>query len=114
MHMRMSALRTRCDRRRRDTAHPPTPPTHAAAVNMANRGKKEQGDDGGKKAEKEEQYRMQQELLEARRTGSAIRDASKRRQKVSETLAERKAVRRNEREALGRGEMPDTLKSWKV
>ena len=57
---------------------------------------------------------MQQELLEARRSGSAIRNASARRQKVADTLAERKAVRRNEREALARGEMPETLKSWKV
>jgi hypothetical protein len=33
---------------------------------------------------------------------------------LQETLAERKAARREEREALGRGEMPDSLKKWRV
>lgn len=33
---------------------------------------------------------------------------------VQETVAARKASRRAERDALGRGEMPDTLKDWRV
>lgn len=63
--------------------------------------------------EKEEMFRQQQELLEARRSGRTLQDASARRQKVSETLAERKAARRAERDALGRGEMPESLKKWR-
>ncbi len=34
--------------------------------------------------------------------------------RLQETLAERKAARRAEREALARGEMPDSLKKWRV
>jgi hypothetical protein len=34
--------------------------------------------------------------------------------RVQETLAERKAARRAERDALGRGEVPDSLKNWRV
>lgn len=33
---------------------------------------------------------------------------------LQETLAERKAARRAERDALARGEMPETLKKWRV
>lgn len=33
---------------------------------------------------------------------------------IQETLAERKAARRAERDALARGEMPDSLKKWRV
>lgn len=33
---------------------------------------------------------------------------------LQETLAERKAARRAERDALARGEMPDSLKKWRV
>jgi hypothetical protein len=66
------------------------------------------------KEERDEQYRLQQELLEKRRTGSMIREAGERRRKVSQTLAERKAARQEEKEALGRGEMPESLLNWKV
>lgn len=33
---------------------------------------------------------------------------------MQETLAARKAARRAERDALARGEMPDSLKDWRV
>ncbi len=33
---------------------------------------------------------------------------------LQETIAARKAARRAERDALGRGEMPDSLKDWRV
>jgi hypothetical protein len=33
--------------------------------------------------------------------------------RAQETLAERKAARRAEREALARGEVPDSLKNWR-
>lgn len=66
-----------------------------------------------KDADKEEQFRMQQELLERRRTGADIKAAGERRKKVSDTLASRKAERLAEREALGRGEMPESLAKWK-
>lgn len=33
---------------------------------------------------------------------------------LQETMAARKAVRQQERDALGRGEMPESLKEWKV
>lgn len=39
--------------------------------------------DNSKDLEKEEMFRQQQELLEARRTGRTLQDASARRQKVS-------------------------------
>lgn len=71
------------------------------------------GEKSEKELDKEEQFRIQQELLEKRRTGSMIRDANERRRKVSETLASRKAERTAEREALGRGEMPESLAKWK-
>ncbi|WIA22966.1 hypothetical protein OEZ86_009890 [Tetradesmus obliquus] len=63
--------------------------------------------------EKEEMFRAQQEMLEARRSGKALDGANQRRRQVAETVAERKAARRAEREALGRGEMPDSLKEWR-
>lgn len=76
-------------------------------------GKKDSSSTDYRKEEKEEMFRQQQELLEARRSGRTLQDASARRQKVSETLAERKAARRAERDALARGEMPDSLKKWR-
>jgi hypothetical protein len=33
---------------------------------------------------------------------------------LQETVAERKAARKAERDALARGEMPDSLKEWRV
>eukprot|EP00882_Tetradesmus_deserticola_P012371 GHRQ01013111.1.p1 GENE.GHRQ01013111.1~~GHRQ01013111.1.p1 ORF type:complete len:109 (+),score=18.15 GHRQ01013111.1:79-405(+) len=63
--------------------------------------------------EKEEMFRAQQEMLEARRSGKALEGANMRRKQVAETVASRKAARRAEREALGRGEMPDSLKEWR-
>lgn len=69
--------------------------------------------DNSKDVEKEEMYRQQQELLEARRSGRTLQDANQRRAKVAETLAERKAARKAERDALARGEMPETLKNWR-
>jgi hypothetical protein len=33
---------------------------------------------------------------------------------LQETLAERRDLRAREKEALGRGEMPETLNKWKV
>lgn len=77
------------------------------------------GGGGGKREksqaelDKEEQYRVQMELLEARRSGSAIRQASERRQKVAETLAERKNARAAEKAALARGEIPESLGTWR-
>jgi hypothetical protein len=76
----------------------------------------EGGGRGGKsdrQLAKEDQWRVQQELLQARRTGSFIRDASDRRRKVAETLAERKNARAAEKAALARGEIPESLSSWK-
>jgi len=64
-------------------------------------------------SDKDEQFRMQQELLEMRRTGGAIKEANARRQKVAEVVAERKAARKSERDALARGEMPESLGKWK-
>eukprot|EP00879_Flechtneria_rotunda_P002229 GHRR01002416.1.p1 GENE.GHRR01002416.1~~GHRR01002416.1.p1 ORF type:complete len:208 (+),score=54.95 GHRR01002416.1:1294-1917(+) len=69
--------------------------------------------DNSKDLEKEEMFRAQQEMLEARRSGKSLQGANERRRKVLETVAERKAARRAEREALGRGEMPDSLKDWR-
>jgi hypothetical protein len=63
--------------------------------------------------DKEEQYRVQQELLEARRSGSFIREAGERRRKVAETLADRKNARAAEKAALARGEIPESLGKWK-
>lgn len=57
---------------------------------------------------------MQQELMQKRKSGALIKEANERRKKVAETLEERKALRRAEKEALARGEMPDTLQNWKV
>ncbi|EFJ47564.1 hypothetical protein VOLCADRAFT_120951 [Volvox carteri f. nagariensis] len=64
-------------------------------------------------SEKEEQWRLQQELIQKRKTGQLIKEANERRKKVAEELASRKELRRREKDALARGEMPDTLKSWK-
>lgn len=75
-------------------------------------GKRNEAEDE-KKAIKEEQFRIQQDLLEARRTGSAIKDASIRRQKVQSTLADRKAARQEEKDSLAKGIIPDSLKNWK-
>eukprot|EP00195_Chlamydomonas_chlamydogama_P007873 CAMPEP_0202894892 /NCGR_PEP_ID=MMETSP1392-20130828/4185_1 /ASSEMBLY_ACC=CAM_ASM_000868 /TAXON_ID=225041 /ORGANISM="Chlamydomonas chlamydogama, Strain SAG 11-48b" /LENGTH=209 /DNA_ID=CAMNT_0049579717 /DNA_START=25 /DNA_END=654 /DNA_ORIENTATION=- len=63
--------------------------------------------------EKEEQFRLQQELLEARRSGSLIKQANERRKKVQETLAERKAARQAEKDALAQGVIPESLKNWR-
>lgn len=63
--------------------------------------------------DKEEQWRVQQELLEARRSGSFIREAGERRKKVAETLAGRKNARAEEKAALARGEMPESLGKWR-
>ncbi|KAG2436007.1 hypothetical protein HYH02_011720 [Chlamydomonas schloesseri] len=63
--------------------------------------------------EKEEQWRAQQELMAKRKSGVLIKEANDRRRKVAETLQERKALRAAEKEALARGEMPDTLQGWK-
>ncbi|KXZ47774.1 hypothetical protein GPECTOR_33g656 [Gonium pectorale] len=63
--------------------------------------------------EKEEQWRVQQELMEKRRSGQLIKEANERRKKVAETVESRKELRRREKEALARGEMPDTLQNWK-
>jgi hypothetical protein len=80
-------------------------------------GGKKDGESGGGKSQrdldKEEQYRVQMELLEARRSGSFIKQASERRQKVAETLADRKNKRAEEKEALGRGEIPKSLLDWR-
>ncbi len=57
---------------------------------------------------------MQQELMQKRKSGALIKEANERRKKVAETLEERRALRRAEKEALARGEMPDTLQNWKV
>lgn len=56
---------------------------------------------------------MQQELLEARRNGSLIREANNRRKKVQETLGERRAARQLEKDQLAQGVIPETLRSWK-
>jgi hypothetical protein len=63
--------------------------------------------------DKEDQMRVQMEIIEARRSGSSIRQASERRQKVAETLAERKNARALEKQALARGEMPESLGKWR-
>ncbi|GIL54546.1 hypothetical protein Vafri_10293 [Volvox africanus] len=64
-------------------------------------------------SEKDEQWRLQQELIQKRKSGQLIKEANERRKKVSEELASRKDLRRREKEALARGEMPDTLRGWK-
>eukprot|EP00775_Hariotina_reticulata_P011521 gene11521-11664_t len=87
--------------------HVPAPCVRAQA--LFGWGKKESGKD----TEKEEMFRAQQEMLEARRAGKALQGANERRRKVAETVAERKAARKAERDALGRGEMPDSLKDWR-
>lgn len=78
-------------------------------------GKKEEEVDNYdyKKAEKEDQYRTQQELLEARRNGSLIKEANTRRRKVQDTLGERRAARQLEKDQLAEGVIPETLKNWK-
>lgn len=70
-------------------------------------------DKADKAAAKEEEFRYQQELLEKRRSGVLIREANDRRRKVAEELASRKQLRQSEKDALARGEMPDTLQGWK-
>jgi len=47
--------------------------------------------DDGKDFEKEEMFRQQQELLEARRSGKTLQDASARRQRVSVRDSRRQA-----------------------
>ncbi|KAG2497490.1 hypothetical protein HYH03_004643 [Edaphochlamys debaryana] len=64
-------------------------------------------------AEREEQYRLQQELKDKRKSGAMIKEANDRRKKVAEELQSRKDLRRKEKEALARGEMPETLQKWK-
>jgi hypothetical protein len=66
-----------------------------------------------KNADKDEQFRIQQELLAARRSGSLIKEANDRRRKVQETVAERKAARQQEKDSLAKGIIPDSLKDWK-
>ncbi|KAI8474211.1 MAG: hypothetical protein J3K34DRAFT_408472 [Monoraphidium minutum] len=70
------------------------------------------GEKSEKDLEKEEQYRIQQELLDKRRSGSMIKAADERRRKVSETLRDKKQARADERAALARGEMPESLAKW--
>ena len=53
-------------------------------------------------------------MLEDRKSGGSLKKANERRKKVSETLAAKKEERLAERQALGRGEMPETLAKWKV
>ena len=43
-----------------------------------------------------------------------VQEAKARRRQVKETLAERKAVRKAERDSLAKGIMPETLKNWRV
>lgn len=74
---------------------------------------KKNGEKSEKELQKEEMYRQQQEMLEARRSGTSLQEANQRRAKVAETVAARKAARRAERDALARGEMPDSLKDWR-
>eukprot|EP00798_Chlamydomonas_sp_ICE-L_P027429 gene27429-4729_t len=69
--------------------------------------------DEGVEWDKEEQWRIQKELKEKRKTGELIQTAKDRRLKVKETVAEKKAVRQNERDQLAVGIMPETLKNWK-
>lgn len=66
-----------------------------------------------KEEEKEEAFKIQQELLAKRRTGSAIVEANERRRNVKATVANKKAERQNERDLLAQGIMPETLKNWK-
>ncbi|GAX84385.1 hypothetical protein CEUSTIGMA_g11807.t1 [Chlamydomonas eustigma] len=66
-----------------------------------------------KSTDKDDQFRIQQELLAARRTGSLIKEANDRRRKVQETVAERKAARQQEKDSLAKGIIPDSLKDWK-
>lgn len=72
---------------------------------------------GGRKneqqEEKDEQFRIQQELLEKRKSGSLIREANDRRRKVQETLRGKKEERQREKDALSEGVIPDALKKWK-
>ena len=56
--------------------------------------------------------RIQQDLLKKRRSGSLIEEASARRQNVRKTVDARKAERKQERDALAEGRMPETLKKW--
>eukprot|EP00198_Chlamydomonas_reinhardtii_P006669 XP_001696005.1 predicted protein [Chlamydomonas reinhardtii] len=53
------------------------------------------------------------ELIQKRKSGVLIKEANDRRRKVAETLQERKNLRAAEKEALARGEMPETLQGWK-
>lgn len=62
------------------------PPSHLPSVHTLIAGGKK---DDGRKEEKEEMFRQQQELLEARRSGRTLQDASARRQKVSVSRASR-------------------------
>lgn len=71
------------------------------------------GDKSEREAAKEEEFRLQQELLAKRRSGVLIKEANDRRKKVQETLATRRELRQAEKDALGRGEMPDSLNDWK-
>ncbi len=57
--------------------------------------------------------RLQQELREARKSGSYIVEANQRRKKVAETLAERQALRKSEKDSLAKGIIPETLKDWR-
>ncbi|PNG99504.1 hypothetical protein TSOC_014712, partial [Tetrabaena socialis] len=63
--------------------------------------------------EKEAEFQAQQALRQKRKSGELIKEANDRRKKVAETLADRKALRRAEKDSLARGEMPETLKAWK-
>uniref|UniRef100_A0A7R9V7Y1 Uncharacterized protein n=1 Tax=Chlamydomonas euryale TaxID=1486919 RepID=A0A7R9V7Y1_9CHLO len=62
--------------------------------------------------DREDQWRLQQELRDARRSGSFIKEANVRRAQVAKTLSERQALRASEKEDLAKGIIPDTLKDW--
>lgn len=62
---------------------------------------------------KDEQFQLQQEILAKRRTGAYITEANERRDLVAKDIRAKVDLRQSEKDSLGRGEMPETLKTWK-
>jgi len=96
-------------------SRPPTPSRRRRRHIIAHRLKKKEGEEEPydyRAAEKADQMRIQQDLLKKRRSGSLIEEASARRQNVRKTVDARKAERKQERDALAEGRMPETLKKW--
>lgn len=63
--------------------------------------------------DKQEAFEAQQAILRKRRTGDTIKEADERRSNVANVLREKRELRQAEKDALGQGIVPESLKKWK-